>query len=149
MPTSGWTIALVVVSAFCLFFVLVGVPSLVIGIIALTKARTEPAEAKRLTWIGWLVLGILLAVLVVFVVVVVALAVSTSSGDSGPDHRRPRNNPAVAAAEEHVNDGPLIVQSDKTLLLEVDHAARRGVPARRSRPSPSSSARPSTSTPTG
>ncbi len=84
VPTSGWTIGLVVVSAFCLFFALVGVPSLVIGIIALTKARTEPAEAKRLTWIGWLVLGILLAVLVVFVVVVVALAVSSSSDDSGP-----------------------------------------------------------------
>ena len=46
-------------------------------------------------------------------------------------------------------DGPLIVQSDKTLLLEVDHARRRRVPARRSRRSPSSSARPSTSTPTG
>ena len=29
-----------------------------------------------------------------------------------------------------MNDGPLIVQSDKTLLLEVDHAARRRLPAR-------------------
>jgi hypothetical protein len=73
-----------VVSAFCLFTAFVGVPSLVIGIIALTKARTEPAEAKRLTWIGWLVLGILLAVLVVFVVVVIAVALSTSGADSGP-----------------------------------------------------------------
>jgi amino acid transporter len=84
VPTSGWTIGLVVVSALCLFFAFVGVPSLVIGIIALTKSRAEPAEAKRLTWIGWLVLGILLAVLVVFVVVLVGLAVSTSSSDSGP-----------------------------------------------------------------
>jgi len=25
------------------------------------------------------------------------------------------------SGEVHVNDGPLIVQSDKTLLLEVDH----------------------------
>ena len=45
-------------------------------------------------------------------------------------------------------DGPLIVQSDKTLLLEVDHPARRRGARRRSRRSPSWSARPSTSTPT-
>jgi hypothetical protein len=82
-PTSGWTIALVVVSGFCVFTGLIGVPSLVLGIIALTKARTDPAEARRLTWIGWLVLGILVALLVVFLVVVVAIAVSSSSGDDG------------------------------------------------------------------
>ena len=39
-----------------------------------------------------------------------------------------------------MTDGPLIVQSDKTLLLEVDHPTRSRVPARRSRRSPSSSA---------
>ena len=48
-----------------------------------------------------------------------------------------------------MTDGPLIVQSDKTLLLEVDHPRRAGARARRSPRSPSWSARPSTSTPTG
>ena len=48
-----------------------------------------------------------------------------------------------------MTDGPLIVQSDKTLLLEVDHPAGRGGPRPPSRRSPSWSARPSTSTPTG
>ncbi len=43
-----------------------------------------------------------------------------------------------------MTDGPLIVQSDKTLLLEVDHP-KAGRPAPRSRRSPSSSARPNTS----
>ena len=33
-----------------------------------------------------------------------------------------------------MTDGPLIVQSDKTLLLEVDHAERRRRPGSRSRP---------------
>jgi 4-amino-4-deoxy-L-arabinose transferase-like glycosyltransferase len=72
-----------VVSAFCLFFALIGVPSLVIGIIALTKARTEPADARRLTWIGWVVLGVLFLLLVVFFVIVIAIAVSSSSTDDG------------------------------------------------------------------
>ena len=48
-----------------------------------------------------------------------------------------------------MTDGPLIVQSDKTLLLEVDHPTARATRGRRSRRSPSWSARPSTCTPTG
>ena len=47
-----------------------------------------------------------------------------------------------------MTDGPLIVQSDKTLLLEVDHPSAEAA-AGPSRRSPSSSAPPSTSTPTG
>ena len=60
-----------------------------------------------------------------------------------PDHRR-RSRRGIAP----VTDGPLIVQSDKTLLLEVDHELATSA-ATRSRPSPSWSAPPSTSTPTG
>jgi hypothetical protein len=82
-PTPGASIALVVVSGFFVICGLIGVPSLVIGIVALTRARTEPDEARRLTWIGWLVLGILLALVVVIVVIAIAVAVSTSSSDDG------------------------------------------------------------------
>ena len=48
-----------------------------------------------------------------------------------------------------MTDGPLIVQSDKTLLLEVDHALVRRRAGTRSPRSPSSNAHLSTSTPTG
>ena len=48
-----------------------------------------------------------------------------------------------------MNDGPLIVQSDKTLLLEVDHEQADAAPQGDRARSPSSSAAPSTSTPTG
>jgi 4-hydroxybenzoate polyprenyltransferase len=80
---SGWTVALVAVSSVFVIFGLIGVPSLVLGIIALIKARTDPDLSKRLTWIGWLVLGLLFLVLVVFVVVVMLLAVT--GGSSGPE----------------------------------------------------------------
>jgi hypothetical protein len=83
-PTPGSSIALVVVSGFFVLCGLIGVPSLVIGIVALTRARTQPDEAKRLTWIGWLVLGILLALVVVIIVIVIAVAASTSGSDDGP-----------------------------------------------------------------
>ncbi len=82
-PTPGSTIALVVVSGFFVLGGLIGVPSLVIGIVALTRARTQPDEAKRLTWIGWLVLGILLTLLVVVIVIGIAVAASTSGSDGG------------------------------------------------------------------
>ena len=38
-----------------------GLPSLIIGIVALTKAKTEPEETQRLTKIGWIVFGVLAA----------------------------------------------------------------------------------------
>ena len=54
----------------------------------------------------------------------------------------------LSSQEAFVADGPLIVQSDKTVLLEVDHprAAEARQPSRRS---PNSSAPRSTSTPIG
>ena len=82
-PTPGSSIALVVVSGFFVLFFLIGVPSLIIGIIALTKARFDPAEAKRLTWIGWLVLGVIVAVLVL--IGVILLAATASDWSSSPD----------------------------------------------------------------
>ena len=65
---------------------------------------------------------------------------------TGARFHRPARGGAVGR-KGTVADGPLIVQSDKTLLLEVDHPPPRR-PARRSLPSRSSNARPSTSTPT-
>ena len=81
--TPGATIALVVVSGFFVLMGLIGVPSLVIGIVALTRARSDPEDAHRLTWVGWLVLGILVALVVLIVVIAFAVAASTSNSDDG------------------------------------------------------------------
>ncbi len=48
-----------------------------------------------------------------------------------------------------MSDGPLIVQSDRTVLLEVAHADAESARATNSRSSPSWNEPPSTSTPTG
>jgi hypothetical protein len=81
--TPGASIALVVVSAFFVLMGLIGVPSLVIGIVALTRAKSDPEEASRLTWAGWLVLGILVALVVVIIVIALAVAASSSNSDDG------------------------------------------------------------------
>ena len=45
-------------------------------------------------------------------------------------HRIASVTPIDPEDDPFMTDGPLIVQSDKTLLLEVDHDARRGLPPR-------------------
>ncbi len=64
------------IATFCCF----GIPSLIIGIIALTKARTDIAEAKRLTKIGWIVFGVLAGVGLILTIIG---AVNDGSDGSG------------------------------------------------------------------
>jgi hypothetical protein len=78
-PTPGSTIALVVVSGICTLGCLFGIPSLVLGIIALTKVNTNIAETRRLTRIGWIVFGVVAALAVLAIIVIIAIAASTSS----------------------------------------------------------------------
>jgi hypothetical protein len=89
MPTPGSTIALVVVSGICTLGCLFGIPSLVLGIIALTKVNTNIAETRRLTRIGWIVFGVLAALAVTAIIVFFAVAVtSDTSSDTTFDTLR-------------------------------------------------------------
>jgi hypothetical protein len=83
-PTPGSTIALVVVSGICTLGCLFGIPSLVLGIIALTKVNTDIQETRRLTKIGWIVLAILGALAIIAIVVIIIVAVATA--DTSPDY---------------------------------------------------------------
>lgn len=56
-PTPASTIVLLIISGLTIFtgiFVLVGLPALIIGIVAITKNRTAPEETRKLTRIGWI-----------------------------------------------------------------------------------------------
>jgi hypothetical protein len=82
-PTPGSTIALVVVSGILTLTCLFGIPSLVIGIVALTKVNTNIEETRRLTRIGWITLGVIGSIALVALVVLIAVAIS--SGNSSSD----------------------------------------------------------------
>jgi hypothetical protein len=75
-PTPGSSIALVVVSGILTLGCLFGIPSLVIGIVALTKVNTNIAETRRLTRIGWITLAIIGTIAIVGLVVLIAVAIS-------------------------------------------------------------------------
>jgi hypothetical protein len=80
--TPGSTIALVIVSGLFTLGCLFGIASLILGIIALTKVRTELDECKRLTKIGWIVFGVLAGVALVAAIVIIGIFASfdTSNG---------------------------------------------------------------------
>ncbi|MDP9218922.1 MAG: hypothetical protein M3P23_00075 [Actinomycetota bacterium] len=80
--TPGSTIALVIVSGVFTLGCLFGIASLILGIIALTKVRTELDECKRLTKIGWIVFGVLAGVALVAAIVIIGILASldTSHG---------------------------------------------------------------------
>ena len=80
--TPGSTIALVIVSGLFTLGCLFGIASLILGIIALTKVRTELDECKRLTKIGWIVFGVLAGVGLVAAVVIIGIfaSIDTSNG---------------------------------------------------------------------
>jgi hypothetical protein len=80
--TPGSTIALVIVSGLFTLGCLFGIASLILGIIALTKVRTELDECKRLTKIGWIVFGVLAGVGLVAAIVIIGIFASfdTSNG---------------------------------------------------------------------
>jgi hypothetical protein len=85
--TPGTTIALIVVSAVSIvtcFLTLAGIPGLIIGIIAATRAGNDPAGSRRMTRTGWIVYGVVAALGVIAFVVLVVIGLATGSGsDSG------------------------------------------------------------------
>jgi hypothetical protein len=66
------TIVSAVATVMCCLLCL---PSLIFGIVALSKQSTDPQASARMTRYGWIALGICVALAVVLVVVVVALGV--------------------------------------------------------------------------
>ncbi|MBO1753617.1 DUF4190 domain-containing protein [Allobranchiibius sp. CTAmp26] len=75
-------IVLTVASGLAIFFCCgAGLPSLIMGIIALTKQAADPAGAARLAKIGWIVFGVLVALAVIAFVGLIALG--TFAGGSG------------------------------------------------------------------
>jgi hypothetical protein len=81
-PTPGSTIALVVVSGILTLSCLFGIPSLVIGIVALTKVNTNIAETRRLTRIGWITLAVIGGIAIIAAIVLIAVAISQDSSNS-------------------------------------------------------------------
>jgi hypothetical protein len=87
-PVSGSTIVLTVISALLTvscYFTVAGIAPLIIAIIALTRNTADPAGARRLTRIGWIVLGAGSALIVLGIVVFIAVVASSSalSGRAG------------------------------------------------------------------
>lgn len=83
------TIVLLVVSGIAVltgFFTLAGIPALVLAIVALTRAGTDPAAARRLTRTGWwvfvglIVLGLVLAGIGIALLIAFGSAFGTGPG---------------------------------------------------------------------
>jgi Mn2+/Fe2+ NRAMP family transporter len=75
-------IVLVVISGvLTLGTCIVGLPSLVMAILALTKQETDPEGSRRLTRWGWITLAILFVLAVLAVALIVAVAVTRSNID--------------------------------------------------------------------
>ena len=87
------------------------------AIMALVKQDESPAESAKFTRWGWIAYAVAVALVVVLGIAAIAIFASMDYNSTRVLNRVP--------------DGPLIVQSDKTLLLEVDHPraeeARRAI----------------------
>lgn len=72
--TPASTIVLLILSALatlsCYGFI-AGIPPLVLSIVALTKSSTDPEGCRKLTNIGWIVFGVLLALYAAAIVILV------------------------------------------------------------------------------
>ncbi|HEY6795395.1 MAG TPA: hypothetical protein VI248_12025 [Kineosporiaceae bacterium] len=81
-PVSASTVVLTIIAGLLTvscYFSLAGIPALVLAIIALTRNATDPTGARRLTRIGWIVLGSVFALIVIAIVVFIAAAVHSAS----------------------------------------------------------------------
>ncbi len=83
-PPTNTALPLTIVSAIAtVFCCLLSLPSLIIGIVALSKQATDPYGAAKLTRWGWIILGITAVVAVVGVVAFFALGAAAGMFDSG------------------------------------------------------------------
>lgn len=86
-PSNTSGIILTIVSALATISTcVIGIPSLVMGIMALTSNKTDPLGSRKKSRLGWIVLAINAAFVVILVVVIVAVVLingSTSDSSSG------------------------------------------------------------------
>lgn len=81
-PTPTSTIVLLVISALLTlscYFTLAGVAPLVMSIVALTRYRTDMESTRRLTRLGWIILGSLSALIAIGLVVFFGFLIASSS----------------------------------------------------------------------
>jgi hypothetical protein len=81
-PTNVSAIVLTVIAGLLTiscYFSLAGIPGLVLGIIALTQNNSDPAGSRRMSKIGWIVLGVVAVLHVIVYVVLIAMAVKLGS----------------------------------------------------------------------
>ena len=86
-PTNGSAIALTVVAGITLLStcLVVGVPSLVLGIMALNANAADPAQSRRRARIGWIVYAANWALLLVVLLAGLFLAFVVRDGGMGSD----------------------------------------------------------------
>lgn len=81
-PNNGAVVLTIVAAVATAMCCLLFTPSLVFGIVALTKQSTDPAGSARLTRYGWIAGGITLALGILAVVLFFALGAFSSIGGS-------------------------------------------------------------------
>jgi hypothetical protein len=84
---SASTIALTILSALATmscYFTVVGLPALVLAILALVRVEQDPAGAERMTKIGWIVLGV--GAVLVIVLFAVGMVLLGAAAFSTPSH---------------------------------------------------------------
>jgi len=87
-PNNTSAIILTIVSGVSMLSTLffVGIPSLVLGIMALTSNGTDPVGSRKKSRIGWIIYAINAALVIIFAVGIAALVLitgSTSDTNSG------------------------------------------------------------------
>ena len=89
-PVPASTVVLLVISGLLTlscYGAVIGFAPLVLSIIAMTRYKQEPARARQLTRIGWIVLAAVGAVVVLAVIAAIVLFVAVQSGpDYGPNY---------------------------------------------------------------
>jgi len=82
-PSNTSGIVLVIISALAtLSTCVIGIPSLVLGIMALNANATDPVGSRRKSRTGWIVFGINVAVVVLLVAVFITIAIVAGNNNS-------------------------------------------------------------------
>jgi hypothetical protein len=81
-PTPASAIILVVVAAIATlscYFILPGLPALIIGIVSLARNSSDPESAQRLAKIGWIVFGAISGVIILLFIATAVMASLSST----------------------------------------------------------------------
>ena len=82
-PTNTSAIVLTIVSAIAtLSTCVIGIPSVIIGIMALTSNSTDPAGSRRKARTGWIVFGVNAGVVILLAAALITLAIVSGNNSS-------------------------------------------------------------------